>query len=46
MRERFKLYDSLLDNVELAVQTFPVKSDEDIVAYFERLMKHIDDLKK
>ena len=46
MRERFKLYDTLLDNVELSIQTFPIESGEDIVSYFERLMGHIDQLKK
>jgi hypothetical protein len=45
MRERFKLYDNLLDNVVLSVQTFPIKSGEDMISYFERLMKHINDLK-
>ena len=46
MRERFKLYDNLLDNVVLSTQTFPIEPNEDIVTYFERLMKHIDNLKK
>jgi len=46
MRERFKVYDSLLDNFELSIQTFPIESGENIVAYFERLMRHIDSLKK
>ena len=46
MRERFKVYDNLLDNVVLSIQTFPIESGEDVVAYFERLMKHIDNLKK
>ena len=46
MRERFKLYDKMLDNVLLSTQTFPIEPNEDIIAYFERLMKHIDSLKK
>ena len=46
MRERFKVYDSLLDNFELSIQTFPIESGEDMISYFERLMKHIDNLKK
>jgi len=46
MRERFKLYDKMLDNVILSTQTFPIEPNEEIVAYFERLMKHIDGLKK
>jgi len=45
MREKFKEYDSLLDNFVLSVQTFPIESGEDIVSYFDRLMKHIDNLK-
>ena len=45
MRDRFKLYDQLLDNVVLTVQTFPIEPNEDIISYFERLMKHIDKLK-
>ena len=45
MQERFKLYNNMLDNIELSSQTFPIKPDEDIVSYFERLMKHISDLK-
>ncbi|MCL2311102.1 MAG: hypothetical protein FWC41_01245 [Firmicutes bacterium] len=45
MKERFKLYDSLLDNFVLSMETFPMEKDEDMVAYFERLMKHIQDLK-
>jgi len=46
MRERFKVYDNLLDNFELSFQTFPIESGEDMISYFERLMKHIDNLKK
>ena len=46
MRERFKVYDTLLDNFELSIQTFPIESNEGVIAYFERLMKHIDNLKK
>jgi hypothetical protein len=46
MRERFKLYDNLMDNVVLSLQTFPIEQDEDVVSYFDRLMKHIDNLKK
>ena len=46
MRERFKVYDGLLDNFVLSFQTFPIESDENMISYFERLMKHIDNLKK
>ena len=45
MRERFKVYDNLLDNFVLSIQTFPLESGEDILSYFERLMKHVDNLK-
>ena len=45
MRERFKVYDSLLDNFVLSIQTFPVEPGEDMVSYFERMMKHVDNLK-
>jgi len=40
------VYDSLLDNFELSMQTFPTKPGEDIISYFERLMRHVDNLKK
>ena len=46
MRERFKLYDFLLDSVALSIQTFPIEPGEDIISYFERLMGHIERLKK
>ncbi len=46
MHERFKVYDSLLDNFVLSVQTFPVEPDEDMISYFERMMKHVNSLKK
>ena len=46
MRERFKEYNNLLDNFALSIETFPVKSGENIISYFDRLMKHVDNLKK
>jgi hypothetical protein len=46
MLEQFKVYDRLLDNFELSFQTFPIESGEDMISYFERLMKHVDNLKK
>ena len=45
MKGRFKLYDNLMDNFVLSVETFPMKEGEDMIVYFERLMKHIQDLK-
>lgn len=46
MRKQFKAYDRLLDNFVLSVQTFPIELGEDMISYFERLMKHVDNLKK
>jgi hypothetical protein len=45
MKERFKEYDNLLDNFVLSMETFPMEKNEDMVAYFERLMEHVQDLK-
>jgi len=44
-KEQFKAYDTLLDNVLLATETFPMGKNEDITAYFERLLKHINSLR-
>jgi len=46
MRKQFKMYDDLLDNIELSAQTFPIKPDENVISYFGRLMTHIMNLKK
>jgi hypothetical protein len=46
MRKQFNLYNHLLDSMEISIQTFPIQSDENIVAYFERLMKYIDGKKR
>lgn len=46
MKEQFKRYDALLDNFVLAFETFPIQKEEEITTYFERLMKHINRLKK
>ncbi|ANI89533.1 hypothetical protein A9P82_09660 [Arachidicoccus ginsenosidimutans] len=46
LKMQFKIYDTLMDNFMLALETFPVQKDENILAYFERLMKHINELKK
>jgi hypothetical protein len=45
MQESFKAYEKLFDNFELALETFPVKPGEDMIAYFERLMKRINNSK-
>jgi hypothetical protein len=46
MRKQFKLYDDLLDNFTLSMQAFPIKPDENMLSYFERLMEHVNKLKK
>jgi hypothetical protein len=46
LRKQFKAYDALLDNLVLSMQTFPVQKDENMIAYFERLLEHINKLKK
>jgi len=46
MIEQFKVYDRLIDNFVLATETFPLHKNEDITAYFKRLMHHIKNLKK
>jgi hypothetical protein len=45
MRENFKKYDALLDNFVLGIQTFPVNKGETMVAYFDRVLGHIHNLK-
>lgn len=44
MKTQFENYTALLDNFALAMETFPVQKDENIIVYFERLMKQITDL--
>jgi hypothetical protein len=46
MRKEFKSYDDLLDNFTLSIQTFPIKPDENMLSYFERLMEHVNKLEK
>ncbi|MDR1742370.1 MAG: hypothetical protein LBR48_00940 [Dysgonamonadaceae bacterium] len=46
MKEQFAKYDSLIDNLVLAMETFPVEKGENMTAYFERLMRYINELKK
>jgi hypothetical protein len=46
MKEQFALYNSLIDNLVLATETFPVEKGENMTTYFERLMRHINELKK
>lgn len=46
MREKFKEYDSLVDNFALSIQTFPMKKGESLSSYFKRMMKHVGNLRK
>ena len=46
MKERFEVYNNLLDNFVLSIETFPIEKGEDMVAYFERMMKHVNSLRK
>ncbi|MBW7891393.1 MAG: hypothetical protein H3C48_10300 [Chitinophagaceae bacterium] len=45
LKIQFKIYDSLMDNFVLAIETLPLQKDEGISSYFERLMKYVNDLK-
>jgi len=45
LRQKFHEYDTLLDNFVLSVETFPAQKNENMIAYFERLMGHINNLK-
>lgn len=46
MREQFKEYDKLIDNFALSIQTFPMNTGESLQAYFNRMITHINNLKK
>jgi len=46
LRQQFHKYDALLDNFVLSLETFPVQEGENMIGYFERLMGHINNLKK
>lgn len=46
LREKFKEYDALLDNFMLSFQTFPIEKGEDLMNYFDRLLEHINRLKR
>lgn len=46
LRKNFKAYDDLLDNFVLSFQTFPIEKGEDLMDYFERLLEHINRLKR
>lgn len=46
MRKKFNEYDALIDNFALSIQTFPLKPGESLTSYFERMIRHVDSLKK
>ena len=46
MREIFKRYDELIDNFALSVQSFPMNAGESLRSYFDRMIAHINGLKK
>ena len=45
LREKFSLYNNLIDNVVSSIQRFPIKQDETLEIYFERLLRQIQDKK-
>ena len=45
LREKFRAYDRLLNNFCLSIETFPAEKGENMISYFERLMKHVNRLK-
>jgi hypothetical protein len=46
MQANIKEYDALLDNFVLSMETFPVQKGENMISYFERLLGHVNSLKK
>jgi hypothetical protein len=46
LRQQFHEYNTLLDNFVLSVETFPAQKGENMIAYFDRLMEHINKLKQ
>lgn len=46
MKSQFLKYNTLIDNFVLALDVFPREKDENMIAYMERLMKHINELKQ
>lgn len=46
MKKQFQTYDSLIDNFALAIETLPAQENEDMITYFERLMKNVNHLKR
>ena len=46
LRGKFKEYEALLDNFMLSLETFPVEKGEGLMDYFDRLLEHINRLKR
>lgn len=46
MREKFKEYNTLIDNFALSIQTFPMNTRESLHSYFNRMITYINNLKK
>lgn len=46
LQEKFRIYDAMFDNFTLALQTFPMEKEEDMIAYFERLMEQVKKLRE
>jgi len=46
MREKFREYDTLLDNFTLSMRTFPLQKGENMISYFERLLEQVNNLRK
>ncbi len=45
LKKRFKEYDALMDNFMLAHETFPIKENEGILTYLNRLVERINKMK-
>ncbi len=46
MMKQFQIYDTLIDNFALAIETLPAKENENMIVYLERLMENVNRLKK
>lgn len=46
LRRNFNEYNALLDNFTLSLETFLAKEGENMISYFERLLEHINKLRK
>lgn len=46
LNEKFEAYNTLLDNFNLSMETFPIEEGEDMASYFQRLMTYINRINK